>query len=108
MLVSEPILSEYGRALAYERVRAYHRMSDTEIAKVVDGIRDFALVVAPAERLRVVPEDPKDDMFVECAKAGGAPYIVSGDKHLRAVGAYEGIQIVSPAVFLALFDRGER
>jgi len=55
--------------------------------------------------LRVVPDDPDDDKFVECALEAQVPKIVSGDRHLLALREYQGIRILSPAEFLASFEQ---
>jgi uncharacterized protein len=54
-------------------------------------------LVAPGESLRVVSADPDDDRVLECAIAGRADRIVTGDKHLLALRAFRGIGIVRPA-----------
>jgi predicted nucleic acid-binding protein len=46
-----------------------------------------------------VCEDPADNMFVECAVSGGADYIISEDRHLRALEGYNGIRVRSAAEF---------
>jgi len=43
----------------------------------------------------VVAEDPDDDVVLATALAGGAEYIVTGDRHLLGLREYEGIRIVS-------------
>ncbi len=50
--------------------------------------------------LRIVTDDPDDDMFIECAVALDAKIIVSGDKALLAVGEYVDIRVVSPREFV--------
>src|SRR5689334_20214067 len=70
LLVSEPILQEYERALRYANVRAIHRMTDNEIREIIESFREFAIVVTPKEKLTVVTEDPNDNMVVECGVAG--------------------------------------
>ena len=50
--------------------------------------------------LDVIPEDQDDNKFLECAVAAGAKIIVSGDRHLTALQSWQGIGIVTPAVFL--------
>ena len=45
--------------------------------------------------------DPTDNRVLEAAQEGDAEVIVSGDRHLLRLGAWEGIQIVKPADFLA-------
>ena len=47
-----------------------------------------------------VSSDAKDDMFFACAKAAGAVYIVSKDKHIVTVGEYFGIKTVKPGYFV--------
>jgi putative PIN family toxin of toxin-antitoxin system len=103
LIVSPEIVAEYARVLTEPDIRAAHRMSDEEFAAVMAGFATLAIHVAPMDRLNVVPDDLTDNKFVECAVAGHADYIVSGDKHLLALGSYQGIQIVPPAIFVKLF-----
>lgn len=104
LLVSEPMLDEYERALGYERVRVRHQMSDDEIHEVVTQFRRFAILVEPTETLAVIEDDPDDNRVLECAVAGEAEYIVSGDAHLLTLKRYQGIQILSPAAFLTFLE----
>ncbi|MBI2955030.1 MAG: hypothetical protein HYY30_11995 [Chloroflexi bacterium] len=66
----------------------------------IDGFRQFAILVEAQAALRGVEADPGDDEFVECALAGGATFIISGDSHLLKLKEYQGIQILTPAAFL--------
>jgi predicted nucleic acid-binding protein len=54
-----------------------------------------ANVVEPDFKLDAVPDDPDDNRVLECAVAGKADFIVSGDRHLLRIGSYEGIAIVT-------------
>jgi putative PIN family toxin of toxin-antitoxin system len=105
LLASEPILAEYRRALAYDRVRARHRLSDDQLDEQVADLRRFIVLVEPDEVITAIPDDPDDDKFLECALAGGADYIVSGDRHLLRLQQFRGIQILTPAAFLALIEQ---
>jgi uncharacterized protein len=103
LIVSEPIIAEYRRVLAYRHVRTIHGMTDDDIASVAGEIRNLAVVVAPAPLPSIViRDDPKDDIFLACALAGAADLIVSGDRHLLRLGDFEGVPILAPAAFLAL------
>ena len=44
--------------------------------------------------------DPSDDKFLECALAGKARVIISGDKDLLSIRTYRQIRIQTPAQFL--------
>lgn len=104
LVVSEAVLSEFQRVLAYDRIRARHLMSDEEILALIEDFREFAILVEPSETADAIKDDPDDNKFLECAEAGGAEYIVSGDPHLLALKQYRGIQILSPAAFLGFLD----
>jgi putative PIN family toxin of toxin-antitoxin system len=51
-------------------------------------------------RIQAISEDPDDNRVLECAVAGQADAIVSGDKHLRDLQSYQGISILSPREFI--------
>jgi putative PIN family toxin of toxin-antitoxin system len=77
-------------------------LSGEEIKTLIqEKILPFAKVVKPKRRLRVVGRDPSDNKFLECAVAGKASVIISGDKDLLSLGHYRQIRIQSPARFLA-------
>jgi uncharacterized protein len=61
----------------------------------------FSKVVAPKKRLNVIADDP-DNRILECAMAGKADFIVSGDRHLKDLKTFRGIRIVDPAAFLQI------
>ena len=45
-------------------------------------------------------KDPDDNMFIECAVALKAGFVITGDKALKAIQEYMNIKIVSPTEFL--------
>ena len=97
-LLSREILDEYLRVLSYPKFD----LSEGEIKELIqEEILPYAEVVKPKRRLRVVQRDPSDNKFLECAVAGKARVIISGDKELLSLGRYRQIRIQSPAQFLA-------
>ena len=44
--------------------------------------------------------DPDDDKFINCAKSGGASYIVSGDKDLLVLKNIGDLEIITASNFL--------
>lgn len=63
--------------------------------------------VSSPPRIRYIKDDPTDDKFLACAVKGKADYIISNDEHLRAVGEFQGIPVVTPTQFLkAVKERG--
>ena len=64
----------------------FHRwVSVAAAAEYVDGLGEDALVIdAPAPQPGLSP-DPDDDYLITLARAGGADYLVSGDRHLTGL-----------------------
>jgi len=88
------------------RVESYHLFCCEEILREIERylvyIRSIATVVGCLPEVRVIDEDPADNIILACAESAGADYIVSGDRHLRKLREYKGIRILSPAEFLEI------
>ncbi len=97
LAVSVPILTELARKLKEK----FH-WDDEHIKAAVRHAAAVAVVVRPEERLAVLADEP-DNRILECAKKAAAELIVTGDKHLLDIGRYEGIAVVTLAVFLESF-----
>lgn len=95
LLISRPILDEVLTVLA----RKFSRDRE-QLSRVAVLLGDFGLLVEPAERIAVLTDDP-DNRILECAVAGGADCIVTGDKAMLALKEYEGIRILSLREYLA-------
>jgi putative PIN family toxin of toxin-antitoxin system len=70
--------------------------------EVINDIQGFSLIVNPPETLAVI-KNLSDNRILECAVAGGADYLISGDHHLTDLKTFESINIVTPTEFLAIF-----
>ena len=96
-LVSRIILEEYLRVLSYPKFK----LSEGDIKGLIqEELLPYVELVKTSRRLRVIDRDPSDDKFIECAVAGKARVIISGDKDLLSIGRYRKILIQSPAQFL--------
>jgi uncharacterized protein len=104
VVVSPELLAELGGALQYPKVAKYIQFSQEELSSFLQRYANSAVSVSLETRLEVIEDDPDDNRVLECAVAGGASFIVSGDKHFLALKEYEGIVMLSPAAFLAFFD----
>lgn len=104
LIASTALLDELRRVLGYAHIRALHRLDDEAFEQRIERFRQETTVVMPTERLSVVAHDESDNRFIECAVAGRAEVIVSGDRHLLNVGEYEGIRVLTPAAFVAYLD----
>ena len=97
VLVSGDVLEEYLRVLAYPKFK----LSEADIRGLAeDELLPFVETVRVRRRLAVVQRDPDDDKFLECAVAGRATYLVTGDRDLRERNSYRGIVILTVGEFL--------
>ena len=70
------------------------------IAATLQTIREKGLWVKPTERIEAC-SDPDDDIFLECAHAARADYLVTGNlKHFPR--SWAGTLIVTPRAFVDL------
>ena len=60
----------------------------------------------PQVSLDVIEEDPADNRGLECAVAGKAAYIITGNAHLLKLRAPKGVVVLSPAGFQVLARLG--
>lgn len=89
LVLSAPILAECREAgAAFE---ATYCGSDFEaFAALIVANRE--LIYAPAHLPEQACADAADDMFLACALAAGIGVVVSGDRRLRGVSGWNGIQ----------------
>ena len=99
LYVSEPIVEEYGDVLARRELRI-RRGARLQLLQL---IKNRSSLVAPRHRLEVA-SDPDDNIFLECADAARADYLITGNlrhfpkywKQTKVVTAREFIEIAAP------------
>jgi|SRR5579862_3291834 len=94
LCISGDIYAEYEEVIRRPRLSR----SDSEIEAALRAIREKGFWVRPTEKVRAC-SDPDDDIFLECAQAAAAHYLVTGNtKDFPATWA--GTQIVTARQFL--------
>jgi len=106
LALSLSIVAEIRRVLLYPRLRKKHGWSEEQIDTFLKGLTKAATITLEQLSVRVVDDDPTDDKYLACALEADASYIVTGDGHLQGLGMYQGVRIVSPAVFLQILETG--
>ena len=102
LLISREILTEYLRVFAYPKFQ----LSDQEIRPLIEEeLLPFVETLRVRRRLAAVRRDPDDDTFLECAVAGRAQYLVTGDRDLRELGTFRGTTILTAGEFLERMNR---
>jgi putative PIN family toxin of toxin-antitoxin system len=104
LVTSKALLDELD-----EKLRGKFAVSERDALAFRAKLEGIASVVDPDFELNAVPDDPDDNRVLECALAGKADYIVSGDRHLLRIASFEGIAIVTVRRFLetAGFQKAE-
>ena len=97
VVLSEPMLVEIGKVLAYPKIRKRLRWDDETIATYLALLRFETEVVSLDAIQATVPRDKDDDMILATLLGSGADFLVTGDQDLLALaGQYP---IVLPADF---------
>ena len=89
LILSKAILDETLSVLA----RKFARDAE-EIARIAVYLSGLSTNVRPRRQLEVLKDAP-DNRVLECAVAGRAEAVVTGDKARLALGEYGGIRILS-------------
>ena len=97
ILVSEATVAELIDVLRRPKLARY--LSPSVREKFLTKFVQQVIQVATTEAIREC-RDPKDDMFLDLAVAGGAACIISGDQDLLVLDPFRGIPILTPRAFL--------
>jgi len=100
LLASVALLDELKKVLMYERFCLDEKTVDDNAKYILT----ISKIISPKRRLRVIREDPTDNMVLECAWEGKARYIVSGDEHLLRLKEFRGIKIVRAKELLVILS----
>jgi len=83
------------------KLREKFHWRDELIKATIKHIAKTAKVIKPLIKINMLSDEP-DNRILECAQGAGAEIIVTGDKHLLDLVAFEGIKIIRIADFLEL------
>ena len=103
LYTSKPILEELTNKLITK-----FRVQPTIAKNFVDNIRQIATVVKPKISLRIVKDDPDDNMLFECAVTAKAQLIVSADKAVLKLNPVDGIGVCHPRDLKNIFAQDLR
>jgi uncharacterized protein len=103
LCTSPAILAELSEVLYSEKLQPRLGQLGLTPEELVGYAINLASIFEVLEGDPIVVADPDDDMFIHCAHAAGASYIVSGDHHLLELGKHGEISIVTVHESLTLF-----
>ncbi len=89
-----------------ERLRQWLKLTDGDIEEFLAVLPSLLWMVPGNVKAEgIVTSDPADDKIIATAIEAGASFIVSQDKHLRDLGSYGSIAILSIEEFATELDR---
>lgn len=104
LIASEPIVAEVRRVLGYDRIRRKYQITPAEIARLRELLEGEGVLGSLTHDVRGVATHPEDDLVLATALSSQAEFLVTGDKQLLRLGAFEHVAIVSPRQFLELLE----
>lgn len=106
LFITDAIEAEIKEVLNRVELRArFPQISDHVVNNILSIIQGEGNRVYPSEPIEAVSRDPKDDIFLACAKTVQADYLVSEDKDLLVLQRHHQTQIVNVATFLSILEQ---
>jgi hypothetical protein len=99
---SDVIVREVLTTVGRDRVRRRYRVDPSRISQVRSFLESSPVRVTISVTVQGVASHPEDDLILATAVSAQADYLVTGDRHLLALGQYQGVQIVTPRDFAAI------
>lgn len=101
-VASQEVLAEYRRIL--KQFEPTHR---EKFNRKLEGQIFPLFEICKVEQHVDVCTDKDDNIFLDAAIAGRCLYVISGDNHLRSIGKYKDIEIITVAEFLSRYAKEE-
>jgi putative PIN family toxin of toxin-antitoxin system len=98
VILSSQILAELADVLSRDKFT----ITSDQIDWFISLLLKKSTVASVSGNLKVILEDPDDNIVLLTAVNGKADYIVSGDKHLLTIRKFEGIEIVTVSQMLEI------
>jgi predicted nucleic acid-binding protein len=77
-------------------------MDRASLKKLWEKLKKKALWIEPTAEVKMIPEDPDDNKFLECAQEAKADFLVTGNIHHFSFKKAGKTRIVTPAEFMKI------
>lgn len=94
LLISRDIVDEILTVLARKFSKDPEALSEVAV-----NLAEISVLVSPTEKLQVF-DDESDNRILECALAGGAEAIVTGDKAMLMRKKYRAVKIITLSEYI--------
>jgi putative PIN family toxin of toxin-antitoxin system len=100
--MSPQLLEEMRRTFARPKLARAITWTSSVVVEFLVRLEQTHVWATPPEQVEVVNSDPSDNRLIEAALEGKGEYLVSGDAAVLALGSFQGVEIISPARFVAV------
>ncbi len=101
LVMSSKMRSQFLAVISRKKFKGY--LTDKDIIDFIKILDTTAKFVRPVLGIKVIEEDPDDNLILATALGGKADHIVSGDRHLLALGEFGDVKIVTVEKMLRMF-----
>jgi len=108
VIISSEILKEIGQVVFRPKIKKISFWTEKERYQFIEDLARICIVIPGSLKLKQAVKHTQDHKFLVAAIEGKADYIVSGDYHLRNLGIYKGIKIVSANEFFQILENKRR
>ncbi|MBI5390884.1 putative toxin-antitoxin system toxin component, PIN family [Candidatus Woesearchaeota archaeon] len=98
LIISHQQMKELERVLSYPKLVFLQDGKE----RFLNLLLNIGTLVETTGTMKVIQEDPTDNILLEAAIMGEAEIIITGDAHLLKLKNYRGVSILTPAQFLDL------
>ncbi|MBC6934416.1 MAG: putative toxin-antitoxin system toxin component, PIN family [Chloroflexi bacterium] len=99
--IDNEVIEVLGRSSIREK---FPQITDRTVQLVKTVLDQAYRVTVKADDIELICRDPKDDIFLACAKLAQADYLVSEDKDLLVLQQHYSTKIVNVAAFLTMLE----
>lgn len=96
LFMAEKQLEELKEVMNYPKFA----FTEDQKSRFLTLLLSVAKVVETSGKLKVIKEDPDDDIILESAIENNVDFIISGDDHLLKIKEYLNVKIVNASEFL--------
>ena len=97
LIISQKQIEELREVMNYPKFS----FTEEQKSRFITLLLNVAKVVEISNKLKVIKEDPDDDIILETAVENNVDFIISGDHHLLKLKEYSNVKIVTANEFLS-------
>jgi uncharacterized protein len=98
-VVSLATFQEFKRVLTYPK---FALTPDEILFLLEEGVLPYFEVINVQQEVQGICRDPRDHIFLSCALAAGADFLITGDEDLLTLKKFQRTRILTPSDFMAL------